>query len=106
MALKDDIKRIRTDNGYTQSEMADMLNVSRSTLSKWETGNAVPSANDLQNIKSKFQVSLVRIVGEGRYSINNAMIGIDLLSVFINGWDIAGAVVLISSHHTGFEFIF
>lgn len=58
MALKDDIKKIRMDNGYTQSEMADMLNVSRSTLSKWETGNAIPTADDLRNIKGMFQVSI------------------------------------------------
>ena len=64
MALQDDIKQLRIDNGYTQSEMADILHVSRSTLSKWETGNAIPSANDLQNIKNMFHVSIDCLLDE------------------------------------------
>ena len=58
MALQDDIKKLRVDKGYTQSEMADILHVSRSTLSKWETGNAIPSANDLQKMKNEFHISI------------------------------------------------
>ena len=32
------IKNARIKKGYTQSQLADLLNVSNKTISKWETG--------------------------------------------------------------------
>lgn len=32
------IKNARLKKGYTQSKLADLLNVSNKTISKWETG--------------------------------------------------------------------
>lgn len=32
------IKNSRLKKGYTQSQLADLLNVSNKTISKWETG--------------------------------------------------------------------
>ena len=32
------IKELREEKGYTQKELADMMQVSFQTISKWETG--------------------------------------------------------------------
>ena len=36
------IKNARLKKGYTQSQLADLLNVSNKTISKWETGRGYP----------------------------------------------------------------
>ena len=41
------IKRQRESSGMTQSELSDILNVSRSTLAMWETGKSSPPVDKL-----------------------------------------------------------
>ena len=36
------IKALRKERGLTQKELAERLNVSEKTVSKWETGNGLP----------------------------------------------------------------
>ncbi len=36
MTLQDKIKELRLTNDYTQNDLADALNISRPTLSRWE----------------------------------------------------------------------
>ena len=36
------IKKIRTDRGLTQEQMAGMLNVSRQAISNWENNKNLP----------------------------------------------------------------
>ena len=39
------IKNARLKKGYTQSQLADLLNVSNKTISKWETGVSQTKGN-------------------------------------------------------------
>lgn len=39
------IKNARLKKGYTQSQLADLLNVSNKTISKWETGICLPDVS-------------------------------------------------------------
>ena len=36
------IKQLRKEQGMTQRKLAEKLNISEKTLSKWETGNGLP----------------------------------------------------------------
>lgn len=47
MILADKIIQLRKQNGWSQEELAEMLNVSRQSVSKWEGAQSVP---DLQKI--------------------------------------------------------
>lgn len=38
MTLDEKLYKLRTDKGITQAKLADHLNVTRQTVSKWETG--------------------------------------------------------------------
>lgn len=38
MQLAENIYRLRTERGLSQTELADALEVSRQSVSKWETG--------------------------------------------------------------------
>ncbi len=38
MTLDDKISKLRKENNYTQEQLADVLGVSRQTISNWENG--------------------------------------------------------------------
>lgn len=44
------IKELRVDKGLTQEELAKEMNVTRSTVSMWETGAAFPPGNKLPKL--------------------------------------------------------
>lgn len=44
------IQNLRNKNNFTQEQLANKLNVDRSTIAKWETGEAMPRADKLPEI--------------------------------------------------------
>ena len=56
------IKRIREKNGLTQAELAEKLNVSDKTISKWETGKGYPDISLLEPIASVFGISVMELL--------------------------------------------
>lgn len=54
--LKDNLKNLRKAVGLSQTQLADMLNVSNRTVSHWEHGNSEPSLSQLKELKSILRV--------------------------------------------------
>ena len=52
------IKRKRLEAGLTQEALAEKLDVEKSTISKWETGEALPSIPNLLKLADIFECSL------------------------------------------------
>ena len=52
------LQKLRTQKGLTQEELAKMLFVSRTAISKWESGRGYPNIESLKNISKIFSVSL------------------------------------------------
>ena len=50
--LSDEIRMIRQRMFLTQSEFANQLKVSYTTVNRWETGKAKPNLNAMKRIKS------------------------------------------------------
>lgn len=50
--FKDNLKALRKSAGLSQSQLADMLNVSYKTVSHWESGYSEPSIIQLTQLKS------------------------------------------------------
>ena len=44
------IQKLRNKNKLTQEQLANILSVDRSTIAKWETGEAMPRADKLPEI--------------------------------------------------------
>lgn len=44
LKLKNHLKEIRSEKGYSQSDLADIVGVSRNTISSIETGQFCPTA--------------------------------------------------------------
>ena len=56
--IADNLKFLRNLNELTQEELASIVNYSFRTVSKWETGEAIPSYENLQIISKTFNVSI------------------------------------------------
>lgn len=69
MSLGERIYRLRTEKEMSQSDLAEALEVSRQSISKWETNGSVPELDKLVKLIEIFGVSLDELVtgkGEGK----------------------------------------
>ncbi len=64
MKLCERILRLRTERGMSQEELAAYLDVSRQSVSKWETGTSVPELDKLMKLRELFGVTLDDLVCE------------------------------------------
>lgn len=62
MNVGENICRLRTGRGMSQGDLADALGVSRQSISKWETGGAVPELEKLVKLSALFGVTLDELV--------------------------------------------
>lgn len=58
MKLHERLKAARTQNNYTQQEVADKLHVSRATISSWEVGRTLPSLDCMIDLSNLYHLSL------------------------------------------------
>ena len=63
MNLGETIYRLRTEKNMSQGDLADALDVSRQSVSKWENGNAVPDLEKLMKLAELFGITLDELVG-------------------------------------------
>lgn len=55
--VKEIIKEGRKEKGYTQTELANLLNVSPKAISRWETGNGMPDTDMLIKLSKILEVN-------------------------------------------------
>lgn len=60
-SIASQIKKLRSSRGWTQSQLADKLSVSKQTISNWETGIKVPRMGSLQKLADLFNVKIGEI---------------------------------------------
>ncbi len=65
MNLGENIYRLRTERGLSQEALADALEVSRQSVSKWENNAAVPELDKLIRLAQIFSVTLDTLTGCG-----------------------------------------
>lgn len=64
MTLGDKLSKLRKEKNYTQEQLADILGVSRQSVSKWESDNAYPETDKLIRISELFGCSLDYLLKE------------------------------------------
>ena len=62
MTLGQNICRLRTERGLSQGDLADALEVSRQSISKWETDASVPELEKLLRLSELFHITLDELV--------------------------------------------
>lgn len=62
MTLCENLKRLRTEKGLSQEEVAGLLFLSRQTVSKWENNQAEPGVENLKALAKLYGVSLDQLL--------------------------------------------
>ncbi len=57
MTISEKISILRRDNGWSQDELAEKLDVSRQSVSKWESGKALPDSDKVLALAELFNVT-------------------------------------------------
>ena len=87
MSFSENLKQVRKEHHLSQEELAEMLDVSRQAVSKWEQGQGYPEVEKLLLLSSKLNISLD-----------------ELMSVEVNrdagakSENISGSIVITSPH--------
>ena len=62
MEFHNKLYELRRQKGFSQEELANRLNVSRQTVSKWEVGESTPDMEKLVAMSDLFGISLDELV--------------------------------------------
>lgn len=98
MEFHEKLLELRKSRGLTQEELAEALFVSRTAISKWESGRGYPSIDSLKEISHFFSVSIDELICPREMITaaeddQKAVIG-RYVSVICNALDILTAVLL------------
>ena len=58
MEFHEKLQELRKSRGLTQEELAGILFVSRTAISKWESGRGYPSIDSLKEISNYYSVTI------------------------------------------------
>lgn len=73
MTLGANIARLRTQKNWSQGDLADALDISRQSVSKWETDTSIPELDKLLKLAELFGVTLDELVcGENTAKADSA----------------------------------
>lgn len=66
MNLPDKLAFLRRAKGLCQQELADEMNVSRQAVSKWESGNVMPSLDNLIYLSKLYGVTIDSLIDDSQ----------------------------------------
>ena len=66
MEFNEKLQQLRKSRGLTQEELAEALFVSRTAISKWESGRGYPSIDSLKQIANYFSISIDELLSGER----------------------------------------
>lgn len=74
------LKELRNEKNLTQEQLAEILGVSRRTVSRWETGSNLPDLDDLIEMADYYDVDM----REFMYLIQNKLLWIICVKLHIS----------------------
>ena len=78
MSFSENLKQIRKEHHLSQEELAELLDVSRQAVSKWEQGQGYPEVEKMLLLSSKLHVSLDELMStEMNQDAEGKKIGLD-----------------------------
>ena len=87
MSFSENLKKIRAEHHLSQEELAELLDVSRQAVSKWEQGQGYPEVEKLLLLSSKLDISL------------DALMSVEMnRDARVKNEDISGTIVITSPH--------
>ncbi|MFI3169201.1 MAG: helix-turn-helix transcriptional regulator [Faecalibacterium sp.] len=91
MIISDKLLYLRKKQNYTQEELAELLHVSRQSISKWESGQSIPDITKIMSMAELFSVSTDYLLRDEIETLEGEVPAIDLAA--------KGEVVTIEEAH-------
>lgn len=63
MKLTEKLQNLRKENNLSQEKLAELVGVSRQSVSKWEIGLSKPDTNNLMHLADVYNISLDELIG-------------------------------------------
>lgn len=60
------LKKLRMNQGYTQQQLANLLGISKSAISMYESGGREPELSTIQKIADIFEVDIGTLIGTSK----------------------------------------
>ena len=73
MNIGNKISAARRELGITQVELADKMSVTRQTVSRWESGTALPDIEKVSQLASLLMVSFLIILVPKSFEMDSAL---------------------------------
>lgn len=98
MEIGEQIKIQRERQHWSQQELADRLNISRQSISKWERGTALPSFANVVTLSQLFQLTIDDLIREDTHMMNRLERPVDgpLTLILLSSWGLAIVGAMIS----------
>ena len=87
MSFSENLKQIRKEHHLSQEELAELLDVSRQAVSKWEQGMGYPEVEKLLLLSHKLNISLDALMSTENVSDSG-----------LNDVHVTGSIVITSPH--------
>ena len=76
MSFAENLTELRKLHDYSQEELAEMIGVSRQTLSKYETGESLPDVEKCKLLADVFSVTIDDLISYEKESADNLGLGV------------------------------
>ena len=87
MSFSENLKQIRREHHLSQEELAELLDVSRQAVSKWEQGQGYPEVEKLLLLSSKLNISL------------DALMSVEInRDAEVKNENVSGSIIITSPH--------
>ena len=103
MEFKDKLKKARKERGYTQDQLAQGVNVSKSSISRYESGTQMPELATIKLIAKYLNISHQYLL-EDEYT-NEYLVQEEFVKIPIVGSIRAGMPILAEENIIGYEII-
>lgn len=77
------IKRLREERNISQQELANLISIDRSNISRWENGNSVPTLETMGSICKLFNIELAELIAGERRTYQNEQCHNDVITEYI-----------------------
>lgn len=76
MSFAENLVELRKYHDFSQEELADMIGVSRQTLSKYETGESLPDIEKCKRLANVFGVTIDDLISYNKKNEDNLGLGV------------------------------
>lgn len=76
MSFAENLVELRKYNDYSQEELADMIGISRQTLSKYETGESLPDIEKCKLLADVLNVTMDELISHDKETDENLGLGV------------------------------